>query len=279
MPTYGWGCVSEMENKSIRELGVQQWNEVEKQLFELLEDRYQRYNVLSYIDDDPIQIPHLFSRKEDIEIAAFLTSSIAWGQRKTIIRNSRELMQLMDFQPYDFVKHAGHDDIELFDRFVHRTFNGIDCRFFVESLQNIYLHHGGLEQVVTKGYLQDKTAFSALAYLREVFLSIPHANRSEKHLSSVVAGSAAKRLNMLLRWLVRRDKVGVDFGIWKSIPMSALMIPLDVHVGRIGRSLGLLTRRQDDWQAVEELTAQLRIFDAQDPGKYDYALFGMGTNE
>ncbi len=268
-----------MENKSIPEQDDRLWNEDEKLLFELLEDRYQRYNVPSYIDDDPIQVPHLFSRKEDIEIAAFLTASIAWGQRKTIINNSRELMRLMDFQPYDFIVEAGRDDLELFDRFVHRTFNGIDCRFFIESLQNIYLHQGGLEQVVAKGYQRDKTVFSALAYLREVFLNIPHTKRSEKHLSSVAAGSAAKRLNMLLRWLVRSDKIGVDFGIWKSIPMSALMIPLDVHVGRIGRSLGLLTRRQDDWRAVEELTARLRMFDPLDPGKYDYALFGMGTNE
>ncbi|MDX9747047.1 MAG: TIGR02757 family protein [Paludibacter sp.] len=254
-------------------------SEEEQLLFELLEDRYLRYNVPSYIDDDPIQVPHLFSRKEDIEIAAFLTASIAWGQRKTIIHNARELLRLMDFQPSAFIRDAGPDDLDLFEGFVHRTFNGTDCRFFIESLQHIYLHHGGLEQVITIGYQQDETVFTALSYLRNVFLSTPHAQRSEKHLSSVTAGSAAKRLNMLLRWLVRRDKVGVDFGIWNSIPISALMIPLDVHVGRIGRSLGLLTRRQDDWIAVEELTARLRTFDPHDPGKYDYALFGMGTNE
>lgn len=254
-------------------------SEEEQLLFELLEDRYLRYNVPSYIDDDPIQVPHLFSRKEDIEIAAFLTASIAWGQRKTIINNARELMRLMDYQPYAFICDAGHEDMNLFERFVHRTFNGTDCRFFIESLHNIYQYHGGLEQVVKTGFQQDNTVFTALSYLREVFISIAHEKRSEKHLSSVTAGSAAKRLNMLLRWLVRRDKVGVDFGIWNSIPISALMIPLDVHVGRIGRSLGLLTRRQDDWIAVEELTARLRTFDPHDPGKYDYALFGMGTNE
>ncbi len=254
-------------------------SEEEQVLFELLEDRYRRYNVPSYIDNDPIQVPHLFTQKEDIEIAAFLTASIAWGQRKTIINNARELMRLMDYQPYAFIRDAGREDLVLFERFVHRTFNGTDCRFFIDSLQHIYHHHGGLEQVVTTGYLQDETVFSALSYLRDIFLSIPHAIRSEKHLSSVIAGSAAKRLNMLLRWLVRCDKAGVDFGIWNAIPMSALMIPLDVHVGRIGRSLGLLTRRQDDWIAVEELTARLRIFDPLDPGKYDYALFGMGTNE
>lgn len=249
------------------------------ELFELLEDRYYRYNVPSYIDDDPIQVPHLFSRKEDIEIAAFLSASIAWGQRKTIIRNARELMRLMDYQPYEFIQSAGSNELDRVERFVHRTFNGTDCRFFVESLQQIYRNHGGLEQVFTTGFQQENTVFGALAYFREVFLSIPHNARSEKHLSSVLAGSAAKRLNMLLRWLVRRDKTGVDFGIWTSIPMSALMIPLDVHVGNTGRSLGLLTRRQHDWKAVEEITAHLRTFDPEDPGKYDYALFGMGIYE
>lgn len=248
------------------------------ELLELLEDRYHRYNVPSYIDDDPIQVPHLFSQKEDIEIAAFLTASIAWGQRKTIINNARELMQRMDFQPYDFIQSAGNEDLSVFDRFVHRTFNSSDCRFFIESLQHIYRHHGGLEAVFTTGYQHDNTVFSALAYFREVFTVTPHESRSGKHLSSVTAGSAAKRLNMLLRWLVRRDKAGVDFGIWNGIPMSALMIPLDVHVGKIGRSLGLLTRRQDDWKAVVEITERLRQFDPADPGKYDYALFGMGVN-
>lgn len=248
------------------------------ELYELLEDRYHRYNIPAYIDDDPIQVPHLFKQKEDIEITAFLTASIAWGQRKTIIKNARELIRLMDYQPYEFIQSAGRDDLELFDRFVHRTFNSSDCRFFIESLQHIYQHHGGLEAVFTRGYQHDNTIYAALAYFREIFLATPHENRSAKHLSSVVSGSAAKRLNMLLRWLVRRDKIGVDFGIWNEIPMSALMIPLDVHVGKVGRSLGLLARRQDDWRAVEELTARLREFDEEDPGKYDYALFGMGVN-
>jgi uncharacterized protein (TIGR02757 family) len=254
-------------------------NKVDEELKELLEERYVRYNVSAYIDSDPIQIPHLFSEKEDIEIAAFLTATIAWGQRKTIIRNARELIRLMDDRPYDFIRNADASDLELFDRFVHRTFNGVDCRFFVQALHLIYTHHGGLEAVFTNGYRQDDTVFSALAYFREVFTSIPHHRRSSKHLSSVTAGSAAKRLNMLLRWLVRHDTVGVDFGIWTNIPASALMIPLDVHVGRVARDLGLLSRRQDDWKAVEELTNQLRTFDPNDPAKYDYALFGMGVYE
>lgn len=252
---------------------------MDNELYELLEDRYHRYNVPSYIDDDPIQVPHLFTQKEDIEIAAFLTATIAWGQRKTIIKNALGLMQLMDYQPYEFVQHAGREDLVVVDRFVHRTFNGIDCRFFIESLQYIYREHGGLEAVFTTGYQLDNTVFSALDYFREIFTITSHESRSGKHLSSVTAGSAAKRLNMLLRWLVRRDTIGVDFGIWNEIPMSALMIPLDVHVSKIGRSLGLLTRKQDDWKAVVELTERLREFDPEDPGKYDYALFGMGVNK
>lgn len=252
--------------------------ETDKIVFELLEDRYHRYNVLSYIDEDPIQVPHLFTQKEDIEVAAFLSASIAWGQRKTIVKNARELMKLMDYQPYEFIRSAGRNDLELFDRFVHRTFNGTDCRFFIESLQHIYQRHGGLEEVFVKGYRRDETIFTALAYFREVFLSSGHEPRSEKHLSSVMAGSAAKRLNMMLRWLVRRDSIGVDFGIWNQIPMSALMIPLDVHVGMVSRMLGLLTRRQHDWKAVVEITEKLRVFDLNDPGKYDFSLFGMGVN-
>ncbi|OJX91611.1 MAG: TIGR02757 family protein [Paludibacter sp. 47-17] len=252
--------------------------ETDSVLFELLEDQYRRYNVPSYIDDDPIQVPHLFGRKEDIEIASFLTASIAWGQRKTIIKHALELMSLMDYQPYEFIRSAGMHDLALFDRFVHRTFNGADCRFFVESLRHMYEYYGGLEAVFTKGFQRDSSIYSALSYFREVFLTTSHEHRSEKHVSSVQTGSAAKRLNMMLRWLVRRDATGVDFGIWTGIPMSGLMIPLDVHVGKVARSLGLLTRRQHDWKAVVEITEKLREFDPEDPGKYDYALFGMGVN-
>jgi uncharacterized protein (TIGR02757 family) len=250
---------------------------VNYELYELLENRYNRYNVPAYIDDDPIQVPHLFTRKEDIEISAFLTATIAWGQRKTIIKNAHELVRLMDLKPYDFILSAGTDDLHLFDRFVHRTFNGADCRFFIESLQHVYRHHGGLESVFTRGFQHDNSIYSALVYFREIFMTTPHENRSAKHLSSVMAGSAAKRLNMMLRWLVRRDTIGVDFGIWDQIPMSALMIPLDVHVGKVATELGLLTRRQHDWRAVVEITEKLREFDPVDPGKYDYALFGMGV--
>lgn len=247
-------------------------------LKELLDDRYLKYNVPAYIDDDPIQIPHLFSKNEDVEIAAFLASAIAWGQRKTIITNARKLISWMDDAPFDFVMHADKADLKLFEKFVHRTFNGIDCMYFIHALQNIYQHHGGLEMVFQRGFDRDNTIYSALLHFRTVFFELPHATRTEKHLGDVSRNAAAKRLNMLLRWMVRKDDQGVDFGLWKGIPASALMLPLDVHTGNVGRALGLLTRKQDDWKAVEEITGVLSQFDAEDPVKYDYALFGMGLN-
>jgi len=245
----------------------------------LLDNRIFQYNRLDFIDSDPVQIPHRFARKEDIEIAGFLTATISWGQRKSIIKNANKLMDLMDNSPYDFLLEGDKTDWTRVSRFVHRTFNGDDCLFFLTSLKNIYLHHAGLESVFTIGYNSEGSIYSALSHFREVFLAIPHANRVIKHVSDVRANSAAKRLNMFLRWMVRNDENGVDFGLWKNIPASALMLPLDVHSGNVARGLGLLERKQNDWKAVEEITAILRIFDSTDPVKYDYALFGMGVFE
>jgi len=248
-------------------------------LKELLDDRYLKYNVPAYIDADPIQIPHLFSKKVDVEIAAFLAAAIAWGQRSTIIKNARKLISWMDDAPYDFVVNAEEDDRKVVEKFVHRTFNGIDCTYFLQALQNIYIHHGGLERLFQQGFDTDKTVYSALQHFRTVFFELPHVRRTEKHVGDVTRNAAAKRLNMLLRWMVRKDAQGVDFGLWKGIPTSALMLPLDVHTGNVGRALGLLTRKQGDWKAVEEITESLRQFDAKDPVKYDFALFGMGLNK
>ena len=245
----------------------------------LLDDAVKRYNHVNFIADDPVQIPHRFTRKEDIEIAAFLSATIAWGQRKSIIKNGLRLMELLDNSPYDFLM----DNDFLSEKeneiryFVHRTFNGYDCLFFLKSLQNIYRNQGGLEQVFKDGFQREGTVFGALTYFRNKFLETPHENRSRKHLSDVQANSSAKRLNMFLRWMVRSDENGVDFGLWKNIPMSALMLPLDVHTGNVSRNLGLLNRKQNDWRAVEEITEILRTFDADDPIKYDYALFGLGV--
>lgn len=243
----------------------------------LLDQKAAQYNCLDFIDTDPIQIPHRFSLKEDIEIAGFLTATIAWGQRKSIINNANRLMELMDNAPYDFVCNAPENGLAGLEQFVHRTFNGRDCRFFIESLRNIYSNHNGMESVFTKGFQVEGTIFGALKHFREVFLASPHEPRVTKHLSDVTANSGAKRLNMFLRWMVRQDEAGVDFGLWKSIPMSALMLPLDVHTGDVARAYGLLARKQNDWKAVEEITAILRQFDPHDPIRYDFALFGIGA--
>lgn len=244
-----------------------------------LDARVSLYKNVDFIASDPIQVPHRFTRKEDIEIAGFLTATISWGQRKSIIRNALRLMDLLDDAPFDFLMDATDADWNRVSKFVHRTFNGNDCLFFLASLRNIYSTHGGLESVFTTGYKSDETIYTALRHFRNVFLSIPLENRITKHISSVEANSAAKRLNMFLRWMVRNDGNEVDFGLWKGIPASALMLPLDIHSGNVARGLGLLQRRQNDWKAVEEITSVLRTFDPTDPVKYDYALFGIGVFE
>ena len=245
----------------------------------LLDNRVKQYNHTDFIETDPIQIPHRFGRKEDIEIAGFLAATIAWGQRKSIINNANKLMELMENAPYEFITESSESEKKIVAGFIHRTFNGSDCEFFMNSLKNIYQHQGGLEQVFTAGYQTEKTTYGALKYFRKIFLELPHAIHVRKHVSDVTSNSSAKRLNMFLRWMVRVDDNGVDFGLWKNIPMSALMLPLDVHTGDVGRALGILQRRQNDWKAVEEITDVLRSFDPNDPIKYDYALFGIGAFE
>lgn len=248
-------------------------------LKELLYTSYERYNVPGFIADDPISIPHQFDKKEDIEIAAFLSAVIAWGNRKSIIRNANLLMKEMGYFPHEFILNATENDFHAFGHFVHRTFNGNDAKFFLQSLQNIYRQHKGLEAIFTDGYRAGGSLFDALIHFRSIFLSLPHLKRSEKHVANVAQKSAAKRLCMFLRWMVRDDGRGVDFGLWQGIPASALMMPLDIHTGTVSRELGLLRRNQNDWQSVEELTAALRQFDPQDPVKYDFALFGLGVDK
>ena len=244
-----------------------------------LDQKISQFNHLSFIETDPIQVPKLFSTKENMEIAGFLAASLAWGQRPTIIRNAMKLVAGMKNDPVEFLLNTPEDEWEDFTNFKHRTFNGTDCQFFLKSLQNIYLNHGGLEQVFAEGYQKEHTIFSALLHFRKVFFETEHLHRTEKHISDVEKGAAAKRLNMFLRWMIRSDNTGVDFGLWKQIPASALMLPLDVHTGNVARKLGLLTRTQNDWKAVEEITAKLREFDPEDPVKYDFALFGLGVFE
>lgn len=240
----------------------------------LLDERYEKFAVESFVADDPIQIPHSFLRKEDIEISGFFASMIAWGNRKMIVNNARRFMKLMDNAPYDFIMNYESRDLIALDAAVHRTFNGDDMRFFVRSLANVYRNHGGLEKIFSKHESMDRN----LINVHSVLFEIPHEPRNMRHVSDITKGSAAKRLNMYLRWMVRDDGRGVDFGLWKSISPSDLYIPLDVHCGRCARDLGLLTRKQDDWKSVVELTENLRKFDPKDPVKYDFALFGSGVN-
>jgi uncharacterized protein (TIGR02757 family) len=248
-----------------------------QELLDFLEAKYDQYNRPEFIETDPISIPHRFSRKEDIEIAAFLTATISWGNRPSIVKDAKKLLGMMDHTPYEFILHSGRYETEQFESFYHRTFNGTDCIFFLESLKNIYQHHDGLESLFLPN---DTTGIKgALCCFRSTFLEIDHPRRSEKHIADPYKGASAKRLLMFLRWMVRHDKRGVDFGLWKKITPSSLMCPLDVHSGNVARKLGLLQRKQNDWKAVEELTENLRQFDAEDPVKYDFALFGLGVFE
>lgn len=247
-----------------------------QELKSFLDEKYDQYNRPSFIETDPISIPHGFTKKEDIEIIGLLTATIAWGQRVTIIRNAQRLAELMDGAPHDFVLNHEGADLTRFGNFVHRTFNGVDCKYFIRSIKNIYKKHGGLEQVFSTNF---ESSFHAIGDFRRVFFELKHEERTEKHVSNPEKGASAKRLNMYLRWMVRQDNRGVDFGLWSDIPMSKLSCPLDVHTGNIARKLGILERTQNDWQAVEELDEVLRTFDPNDPVKYDFALFGLGAFE
>ena len=249
------------------------------ELKEFLDEKVLLYNRTDFISTDPIQIPHEFSLKEDIEIAAFLTSTIAWGNRKMIINNAKKMMDLMGNSPYDFVMNHQKKDLESLRNFVHRTFNGEDLAYFVRSLQNIYQHHGGLETVFSRNQSKDSMQKSISAFKQTFFELADFPQRTQKHVSDPEKNSAAKRLNMYLRWMIRKDQQGVDFGIWNSIPTSILSCPLDVHSGNAARDLQLLTRKQNDAKALKELDTKLREMDANDPVKYDFALFGLGAIE
>ena len=248
------------------------------ELKDFLDEKVVHYNTLDFIDSDPVQIPHLFSQKEDIEIAGFLSATIAWGNRKMILKNSHRMMDLMGNAPYDFVMSHTENDLERLETFVHRTFNGIDYASFIKSLKHIYCNHGGLEAVFSK-HQETHSMQKSIHEFKKVFFEIPHQYRTQKHISDPLNNSAAKRINMYLRWMIRQDNNGVDLGIWKSMSPAALSCPLDVHSGNVARKLGLLTRKQNDGKAVAELDLELRKFDSTDPVKYDFALFGLGVFE
>ena len=250
----------------------------DKDLKDFLDEKAEFYNRKKFIQSDPIQIPHQYLKKEDIEIAGFLAATIAWGNRTSIIKNATKMMSLMDESPYDFITNHEAKDLEVFNGFVHRTFNAEDLKYFVGALQNLYKNHGGLETAMS----QDAAELGvqpALHHFKKRFFELPHQIRTQKHLADPLKGSAAKRINMYLRWMVRSSSTGVDFGIWKNISTSILSCPLDVHSGNVARKLGLLKRKQNDHKAVLELDLNLRKLDKIDPVKYDFALFGLGVFE
>lgn len=247
--------------------------EVSEELREALERSVDKYNRISFIEEDPISIPHSFTKKEDIEIAAFLTATISWGNRKSILVSSNRLMEYMDQTPFDFVLNAQPKDFKNWKRSIHRTFMKEDVEFFIKSLRRMYVEEGGMEGVFTEGFSIGNSK-AGIEFFRNKFIGV-EAHRALKHAASPERNSTAKRINMFLRWMVRNDTRGVDFGIWKGISPSQLSIPLDVHSGRTARMFGLLSRTQSDWKAVEELDRNLRLYDPNDPVKYDFALFGL----
>lgn len=245
---------------------------------EFLDEKVSQYNTLAFIESDPICIPHRYNLKEDIEISGFLTATIAWGNRPMIIKNASRLLGLMGNSPFDFIMNHDDLDLERFNGFVHRTFNEIDLAYFIKSIKNIYANYGGMEKIFSQSVTRDSTQ-SAIHEFNRIFFSLPHPSRTSKHVSDPEKGSAAKRINMFLRWLIRSDDKGVDFGIWKTVSPSQLSCPLDVHSGNVARKLGLITRLQNDAKALAELDQSLRLMDKDDPVKYDFALFGLGVFE
>ena len=245
-------------------------------LKDFLDQKVFQYNRPEFIETDPIQIPKNFSIKEDIEIAGFLSSVIAWGQRKTIIINGLKIMDLLGNSPYDFVISHTKKDLERLQNFTHRTFNGQDLQQFIISLKDIYLHHDGLEKAFVKG-IENGNLQLAISKFKSLFFSNLKYSRTLKHLPDPQRGSVAKRFNMFLRWMVRKDNAGVDIGIWKHVSPAMLSCPLDVHSGNVARNLGLISRPQNDTKALAELDGHLRNFDPKDPAKYDFALFGIGV--
>lgn len=250
-------------------------------LRELLDQKVAEYNRPLFIENDPISIPHRFTLKQDREISGFFAATLAWGQRKTIISKSLELFALMDNAPHQFVLHHSDSDLKSLLRFKHRTFNTTDLLYFVEFFKHYYSVHASLESAFSGGMsASDETVEGGLTHFHGLFFGLPDApSRTKKHVATPARKSACKRINMFLRWMVRNDDSGVDFGIWKSISPAQLVCPCDLHVDRVARSLGLISRKSTDWQTALELTHNLRKLDPNDPVKYDFALFGMGVIE
>lgn len=250
-----------------------------EQLRDFLNQKVEQFNGRDFITTDPVSIPHRYTLQGDREIAAFFSAILAWGNRKSILNSASDLMRRMDDAPLEFILHHGPGDLKRLNTFVHRTFNGQDARYFVKSLRSIFREHGSMELLFADRMNQDGHTGQAIHEFRTRFLTHDPTSRTAKHVSDPLKNSAAKRIQLFLRWMVRKDNHGVDFGIWNRCSTAALCIPLDVHVGNVARSLGLLNRHQHDWKSVVELTENLRKFDPVDPIKYDFALFGLGVFE
>jgi uncharacterized protein (TIGR02757 family) len=249
-------------------------------LKEFLDRKVVQYNQPGFIANDPISIPHAYSRSQDIEIAGLFAAVLAWGQRVTIVRKCKELMAMMDHDPYAFVCSHSDRDLKVFEGFRHRTFNATDTLYFITFLRWFYESHASLEEAFWAPGDGVTTVEEGLVRFHNLFFSLSdYPQRTKKHIATPERKSTCKRLNMYLRWMVRQDRLGVDFGLWKNIPPSGLICPCDLHVDRVARKLKLITRKQTDWQTALELTANLRKLDPQDPVKYDFALFGLGIEE
>jgi len=249
-------------------------------LKEFLDNKVDEYNVPGFIKDDPISIPHQFTIKQDIEISGLFAAILAWGRRKTIINKCNELFEHMDGAPYDFITHHQEDDLIRFLNFKHRTFNATDTLYFIEFLRSYYNTHNSLEYAFSQFMSKNQNVEPALIGFHHLFFGLEEfPERTRKHIASPERNSACKRLNMFLRWMVRKDDRGVDFGIWENIQPSQLVNPCDVHVDRVARKLGLIKRKQTDWKTALELTQNLMVLDPRDPVKYDFALFGLGIEE
>ena len=248
---------------------------VNQYIKEILDNAYLKFNQKNFIENDPISIPHRFSKKQDIEIAGLFAATLAWGNRKAIINSCNKLMQLMDNQPHDFIVHHTPKDLIPFAAFVHRTFNATDVLYFIHFLKQHFSKHTSLENL----FMEDDAALRLIQFHNSFVSTEEFPNRTKKHVATPARNSTCKRLNMYLRWMVRKDNNNVDFGIWKNISMSTLQCPLDVHVENYARQLNLIQRKQRDWLTVTELTANLKRIDANDPVRFDFALFGMGIEK
>jgi uncharacterized protein (TIGR02757 family) len=255
---------------------------MKEDLIAFFNKKVDQFNQPSFIKDDPVFVPHQFKKKQDIEISGFFAATFAWGIRTTIINKSMELMKRMDMRPHDFILHHSDNDLKALLDFKHRTFNATDLLYFIEFLKHHYRSNDSLESAFfsSRDYVSEDVVEKGLNHFYKYFFSLEDApSRTRKHVAAPQRNSSCKRLNMFLRWMVRKDNCGVDFGIWKNISPSQLICPVDLHVARVAKRFGLLDRRQVDWQSAIELTQYLRKLDAEDPAKYDYALFGLGILE